>query len=177
MEPVQRHIHISRKTKKLLFIIIPVVVVLIAALLIWRPWYTPKPYVTPDPWVHILYSPGELQQKQKLADRGKRTDLLDPQKALSLFTATDDPDISFDLRTQNQGLRADTVRSIQDEGKDPKNGDRLFMVTFSQQKNIVVFRLRQFDGTGSTRIWFVVGYLITPSSSPEVWSSSWQESQ
>jgi len=168
--------HMKKKLRTALIVLVPLVA-LVILLLSWRPWYTPKPYITPDPWVHILYSPGELQQKQKLADRGKHTDLLDPQKTLSLFTATDDPDISFDLRTQNQGLRADTVRSIQDEGKDLKNGDRLFMVTFSQQKNIVVFRLRQFDGTGSARIWFVVGYLITPSSSPEVWSSSWQESQ
>jgi hypothetical protein len=178
MELGQRHIHISRKTKKLLLIIIPVIAVLGVALLVWRPWYTPKPYTMPGPWMRILYSHGELQQKQKWADSGKRMDSLDPQKALSLFMATDDPDISFDLLTQNQDLRADTVQSIQDLGKDPKNGDRLFLATFStRQEDVVVFRLRQLVGTGPTKIWSVIGYLITSSSSSRAsYSTTWQES-
>ena len=176
MEPVQRHIHISRKTKKFFFIIIPVIAVLGVALLVWRPWYTPKPYVTPDPWVHISYSHEELQQAQKLADSGKRSDLLDPRKTLTSFVATDaSGEGSLDLHTQN--LNITHVQSIQDEGKDPKNGDRLFLVTFSQQENVVVFRLRQLLGTEPTKIWSVLGYLITSSSSSRTsYSTSWQES-
>ena len=174
MEPGQRHI--SRKTKKFLFIIIPVIAVLGVALLVWRPWYTPKPYVTPDPWVHISYSHEELQQAQKLADSGKRSDLLDPRKTLTSFVATDaSGEGSFDLHTQ--GLNITEVQSIQDEGKDPNNGDRLFLVTFSQQENVVVFRLRQLLGTEQTKIWSVIGYLITSSSSSgATYSTSWQES-
>jgi len=127
--------------------------------------------------MRILYSHEELQQKQKWADSGKRTDPLDPQKALSLFMATDDPDISFNLLPQNQDSRADTVRSIQDLGKDPKNGDQLFLATFStRQKDVVVFRLRQLVGTGPTKIWSVIGYLITSSSTPRAsYSTTWQE--
>jgi hypothetical protein len=176
MEPVQRHIHISRKTKKLLFIIIPVIAVLGAALLVWRPWYTPKPRPVLDPWVHISYSHEELQQAQKLADSGKRSDLLDPQKTLTSFVATDaSGEGSFDLHTQD--LNITQVQSIQDEGKDPTNGDRLFLVTFSQQENVVVFRLRQLLGTEQTKIWSVIGYLITSSSSSgATYSTSWQES-
>jgi hypothetical protein len=170
--------HISRKTKKLLFIIIPVIVVLSVALLLWRPWYTPKPYssLPPDPWMHLLYAHVELQESQKLADEGKRPDLLDPRKTLSTFLATDDSgDGSFDLHTQN--LNIIHVQSIQDEGKDTKNGDRLFLVTFSQQENVVVFRLRQLLGTEPTKIWSVIGYLITSSSSSRAsYGTTWQES-
>ena len=178
MEPVQRHIHISRKTKKFLFIIIPVIAVLGVALLVWRPWYTPKPYVTPDPWIHISYSHEELQQAQKLAGSGKRSDLLDPRKTLTSFVATDaSGEGSFDLRPQFSNLNITHVQSIQDYGKDPNNGDRLFLVTFSQQENVVVFRLRQLLGTEQTKIWSVIGYLITSSSSSGAsYSTSWQES-
>lgn len=178
MEPVQRHIHMSKKTKKLLFIIIPVVAVLGAALLLWRPWYTPKPRPVLDPWVHISYSHGELQQAQKLADSGNRSDLLDPQKTLTSFLATDySGEGPVDLRPQFNYLSITQVQSIEDEGKDPKNGDRLFLVTFSQQKDVVVFRLRQLLGTGSTKVWSVVGYLITSSSSSHAsYSTTWQES-
>ena len=168
--------HISGKTKKVSFIIIPVIAVLGVALFLWRPWYTSKPYVTPDPWVHISYSHEELQQAQKLADSGKRSDLLDPRKTLTSFVATDaSGEGSFDLHTQD--LNITEVQSIQDEGKDPNNGDRLFLVTFSQQENVVVFRLRQLLGTEQTKIWSVIGYLITSSSSSgATYSTSWQES-
>ena len=178
MEPGQRQMHISGKTKKVSFIIIPVIAVLGVALFLWRPWYTPKPYVTPDPWVHISYSHEELQQAQKLADSGKRSDLLDPRKTLTSFVATDaSGEGSFDLRPQFNYLSITHVQSIQDEGKDPNNGDRLFLVTFSQQENVVVFRLRQLLGTEQTKIWSVIGYLITSSSSsPASYSTTWQES-
>jgi hypothetical protein len=178
MEPVQRHIHISRKTKKFLFIIIPVIAVLGVALLVWRPWYTPKLRPVLDPWVHISYSHEELQQAQKLAGNGKRSDLLDPRKTLTSFVATDaSGEGSFDLRPQFSNLNIIHVQSIQDYGKDPNNGDRLFLVTFSQQENVVVFRLRQLVGTGPTKIWSVIGYLITSSSSsPASYSTTWQES-
>jgi hypothetical protein len=176
MEPVQRHTYIDRKAKKLLSIAIPVTAVLCVALLVWRPWYTPKPLPVLDPWVHITYSYEELQQAQKLADGGKRSDLLDPRKTLTSFVATDaSGEGSLDLQTQD--LNITQVQSIQDEGKDPKNGDRLFLVTFSQQKDVVVFRLRQLLGTEQTKIWSVIGYLITPSSSsPASYSTTWQES-
>ena len=178
MEPGQRQMHISGKTKKVSFIIIPVIAVLGVALFLWRPWYTPKPYVTPDPWVHISYSHEELQQAQKLADSGNRSDLLDPRKTLTSFVATDaSGEGSFDLRPQFNYLNITEVQSIQDEGKDPTNGDRLFLVTFSQQKDVVVFRLRQLLGTEQTKIWSVIGYLITSSSSsPASYSTTWQES-
>src|SRR5450756_1659652 len=35
-----RHMHVSSKTKKFLFIIIPVIAIFSVALLLWRPWYT-----------------------------------------------------------------------------------------------------------------------------------------
>jgi len=177
MEPVQRHIYMSRKTRKLLFIIIPVIAVLGAALLLWRPWYTPKPRPLFDPWVHIAYSQEELQQAQKLADSGTRSDLLDPQKTLTSFLATDySGEGPVDLRPQFNYLSITQVQSIQDEGKDPTNGDRLFLVTFSQQENVVVFRLRQLLGTEQARIWYVVGYLITSSSTSRAsYSTTWQE--
>lgn len=166
----------SRGTKRLLFITIPVVTVLIAALFVWQPWYTPKPYTALDPWVHITYSHAELQASQKLADSGTHPDLLDPQKTLASFVAADfSGEGSFDLTTQN--LNLGHVQSIQDEGKDPKNGDRLFLVTFSQQNDVVVFRLRQIGGAGPSKIWTVIGYLITSeSSSPASYSATWQES-
>jgi hypothetical protein len=177
MEPGQRHPHISRKTKKLLFVIIPVIAVLGVALLVWRPWYTPKPRPVLDPWVHISYSHEELQQAQKLADSGKRPDLLDPRKTLTSFLATDySGEGPVDLRPQFNYLSIAQVQSIQNEGKDPKNGDRLFLVTFSQQENVIVFRLRQLLGTDQTKIWSVIGYLITSSSSSRTsYSTSWQE--
>ena len=173
MEPVQRHIHISRKAKKLLFIIIPVIAVLCVALLVWRPWYAPQPYssLPPDPWIHIVYAHAELQESQKLADSGKRPDLLDPRKTLTSFLTTNTVEgDSFDLRPQFSNLDIAHVQSIQDYGKDPKNGDQLFLVTFPQQHTFVFFRLRQLLGIGPTKIWSVIGYLIT------AYSSSWQES-
>jgi len=179
MEPLQRHIHIGRKTKKLLSVIIPVIAVLGAALLVWRPWYTPKPRPVLDPWVHISYSQEELQQAQKLADGGKRSDLLDPHKTLTSFLAADySGEGPVDLRAQFNYLNITQVQSIYDEGGDPTNGDRLFLVTFLQQKDVVVFRLRQFSGTEQTRIWYVVGYLITSSSTSRAsYSTTWQESE
>jgi hypothetical protein len=180
METVQRHVHVSRKTKTLLFIIIPVIAIFSVALLLWRPWYAPKPYssLPPDPWAHLQYAHSELQESQKLADSGKRSDLLDPQKTLSSFIATDaSGDGSFDLRPQFSNLNITHVQSIQDYGKDPKNGDRLFLVTFSEQENVVVFRLRQLLGTEPTKIWSVLGYLITSSSSSRAsYGTTWQES-
>lgn len=177
MEPVQRHIHMSRKTKKLLLIIVPVIAVLTVVLLAWRPWYTPKTSPVPDPWVHITYTHEELQQAQALADSGKRPDLMDPQKTLTSFLAADySGEGPVDLRPQFNYLNITQVQSIQDEGKDPTNGDRLFLVTFSQQENVVVFRLRQAPGTEQTRIWYVVGYLITSSSTSRAsYSTTWQE--
>src|SRR5664280_421050 len=163
-------LHISRKTKKLLFIIIPVVVILSAVLLVWRPWYTPKPYssLPPDPWVRLSYAHTEAQEFQKLTDSGKRPDLLDPLKVVTTFLARDDSgEGSFDLHFID--LNAAHVQSIQDYGEDPKNGDRLFLVTFPQQRTFVFFRLRQLLGTGPTKAWSVIGYLISSSS-------SWQES-
>jgi hypothetical protein len=172
--------HVSSKTKKLLFVIIPVIAIFSIALLLWRPWYTPKPYssLPPDPWARLQYAHSELQESQKLADSGKRSDLLDPRKTLSSFIATDaSGEGSFDLRPQFSNLNITHVQSIQDYGKDPKNGDRLFLVTFSEQTNVVVFRLRQLLGTEQTKIWSVIGYLITSSSSSgATYSSSWQES-
>jgi len=161
-----------------LSIIIPVIALLGAALLVWRPWYTPKPRPLPDPWVHISYSQEELQQAQKLANSGKRSDLLDPQKTLTSFLAADcsgeDP---VDLRPQFNYLSIAQVQSIRDEGKDPTNGDRLFLVTFSQQKDVIVFRLRQVPGTEQARIWSVIGYLITSGSTSRAsYSMTWQES-
>ncbi|MGB9667090.1 MAG: hypothetical protein ACPL2N_07240 [Candidatus Cryosericum sp.] len=177
MEPVERRIHMSRKTKKLLFIVIPVIATLCAVLLLWRPCYTPKPLPVLDPWVHITYTPEELQQFQKLAESGKRPDLLDPRKTLTSFLSADySGEGPVDLRPQFNYLNITQVQSIQDEGKDSKNGDRLFLVTFSQQENIVVFRLRQLPGKQQTRIWYVVGYLITSSStSPTSYSTTWRE--
>ena len=86
-----KHMHVSSKTKKLLFIIVPVIAIFSVALLLWRPWYTPKPYssLPPDTWARFKYANSELQESQKLADNGKRSDLLDPQKTLSSFIATD----------------------------------------------------------------------------------------
>lgn len=178
MEPVQRHVHTGRKTKKLLSIIIPVIVILGAALLLWRPWYTPKPLPVLDPWVHISYSQEELQQAQKLADSGKRSDLLDPQKTLTSFLAADySGEGPVDLRPRFNYLSITQVQSIQDEGKDLANGDHLFLVTFSQQKDVVVFRLRRLSGTEQTKIWYVIGYLITSSSTSRAsYSTTWQES-
>ena len=178
MEPIQRHIHIGRKTKKLLSIIIPVIAVLGAALLLWRPWYTPKPRPVPDPWVHISYSQEELQQAQKLADSGQRSDLLDPQKTLTSFLAADySGEGPVDLRPGFNYLSITQVQSIEDEGKDPTNGDRLFLVTFSQQESVVVFRLRQLLGTERAKIWSVIGYLITSGSTSRAsYSTTWQES-
>ncbi len=177
METVQRHMHIGKKTKKVLFIVIPVMAALGLALLLWRPWYTPKPLPAPDPWIHISYSQEELQQAQKLADSGKRSDLLDPQKTLTSFLAADHSGVgAIDLRPQFNYLSITQVQSVEDEGKDPTNGDRLFQVTFSQQENVVVFRLRQVPGTEQTRIWYVVGYLITSSSTSHAsYSTTWQE--
>ena len=167
--------HMKKKLRTALIVLAPLVT-LVILLLAWRPWYTPKPRPVLDPWVHISYSHEELQQAQKLADSGKRSDLLDPRKTLTSFVATDaSGEGSFDLHTQN--LNITHVQSIQDEGKDPKNGDRLFLVTFSQQENVVVFRLRQLLGTEQTKIWSVIGYLITSSSSSRVsYSTTWQES-
>ena len=165
-----RHMHESSKTKKFLFIIIPVIAIFSVALLLWRPWYTPKPYssLPPDPWARLQYAHSELQESQKLADSGKRADLLDPRKTLSSFIATDaSGEGSFDLHFID--LNAAHVQSIQDYGEDPKNGDRLFLVTFPQQHTFVFFRLRQLLGTGPTKAWSVIGYLISSSS-------SWQES-
>jgi hypothetical protein len=169
--------HIGGKTKKLLLIIIPVIAVLGVALLVWRPWYTPKPRPVLDPWVHITYSHEELQQAQKLADSGERSDLLDPQKTLTSFLAADySGEGPVDLRPQFNYLNITEVQSIQDEGKDPTNADRLFLVTFSQQKDVVVFRLRQLLGTEQTKIWSVIGYVITSSSSsPASYGTTWQE--
>ena len=177
MEPMQRHMYLGRKT--LLSIIIPVIVILGAVLLVWQPWYTPKPLPVPDPWVHIAYSHEELRQAQQLADSGKRSDLLDPQKTLTSFLAADySGEGPVDLRPQFNYLSITQVQSIQDEGKDPTNGDRLFLVTFSQQENVVVFRLRQLLGTERAKIWSVIGYLITSSSTSRTsYSTTWQESE
>lgn len=177
MEPVERRIHMSRKTKKFLLIMIPVIAVIGAALFLWRPWYTPKPLPALDPWVHITYTPEELQQVQKLADSGKRPDLLDPRKTLTSFLSADySGEGPVDLRPQFNYLDITQVQSIQDEGNDPKNGDRLFLVTFLHQEDVVVFRLRQLRGKQQTRIWYVVGYLITSSSaSPTSYSTTWRE--
>jgi len=172
--------HINRKTKKFLFIVIPIIVVLGVALFLWRPWYTPKPYssLPPDPWMHLLYAHLELQESQKLADEGKRPNLLDPRKTLSSFLATDDSgEGSVDLRPQFNYLSITQAQSIQDYGKDPRNEDRLFLVTFPRQSTFVFFRLRQLVGTGPTKIWSVIGYLITSSSSSRPsYSTTWQES-
>jgi hypothetical protein len=120
--------------------------------------------------MHLLYAHVELQESQKLADSGKRPDLLDPRKTLTYFLATDLVEGgSFDLGTQFT-LDITKAKSIQDYGKDPKNGDQLFLVTFPQQRAFVFFRLRQLLSTGPTKIWSVIGYLITS------YSSSWQES-
>lgn len=180
METVQRHMDVSRKTRTLLFILIPVIAVFSVAVLLWRPWYTPKPYFSlpPDPWARLQYAHSELQESQKLADSDRLSDLPDPQKTLSSFIATDaSGDGSFDLRPQFSNLSITHVQSIQDYGKDPENGDRLFLVTFSQQENAVVFRLRQLLGTEPTKIWSVLGYLITSNSSSRAsYSTTWQES-
>jgi hypothetical protein len=167
----------GRKTKKLLSIVIPVTVVLVTALFVWRPWYTPRPDAALDPWVHVTYSDAELQARQKLADSGSHSDLLDPQKTLTSFLAADNSgDGPVDLRPQFDSLNIRQVQSIEDEGEDPTNGDRLFLVTFLQQKDVVIFRLRPFSGTGQTRMWYVVGYLITSSSTPRAsYSTTWQE--
>ncbi|MCE5193602.1 MAG: hypothetical protein ABFD13_03655 [Candidatus Cryosericum sp.] len=177
MESVQRHTHIGKKTKKVLFIVIALTAVLCAMLLVWRPWYVPTPFPVPDPWVHITYTHEELQQAQSLADSGKRPDLMDPRKTLTSFLAADYSGKGpVDLRPQLNYLSITQVQSIQDEGDDPTNGDRLFLVTFSQQENVVVFRLRKVPGTKQTRIWYVVGYLITSSSTSRAsYSTTWQE--
>ena len=78
----------KRKLRNALIVLAPLVT-LVILLLAWRPWYTPKPRSVLDPWVHISYSQEELQQAQKLADGGKRSDLLDPGKTLTSFLATD----------------------------------------------------------------------------------------
>jgi len=166
------HTSISRKTRKVLFIIIPVIAIFSVALLLWRPWYTPKPYssLPPDQWARLSYAHTEAQESQKLADSGKRPDLLDPGKVLTSFLARDDSGHgSFDLRPEFSNLNIAHAQPIQDYGKDPKNGDRLFLVTFPQQHAFVFFRLRQLLGTGPTKAWSVIGYLISSSS-------SWQES-
>ena len=161
-----KHMRVGSKTKKLLFIIVPVIAIFSVALLLWRPWYTPKPYssLPPDPWARLQYAHSELQESQKLADSGKRSDLLDPQKALQSFLASDGAD---DLQAHFGTVQA---QSIQDYGQDPKNGDRLFLVMPPRQSTFVFFRLRQLVGTGPTKTWSVIGYLVTS------YSSSWQES-
>jgi len=160
-------LHISRKTKKLLLIIIPVVVMLSAMLLVWRPWYTPKPYssLPPDPWIHMVSPHSELLEDQKLADSGKHPELLNPRKALAASLATDDD--YLDLRPQYRFKVQ--ASDFQDYGKDPKNGDQLFLGMFPKQGIFVFFRLRQVLGAGPTKAWSVIGYLIVP------YSSSWQE--
>ncbi|MCX6098342.1 MAG: hypothetical protein NTZ77_07730 [Caldiserica bacterium] len=162
----KEHLQTGRRTRRLLFIIIPVVVILGAMLLVWRPWYTPKPYSpSTDPWIHIMYSHSELLEDQNLADSGKHPEFLDPGKALDAFLATDDG--YLDLRPQYRfKVQASEFR---DYGKDPTNGDRLFLGTFPEHGIFVFFRLRQVLGAGPTKAWSVVGYLIVP------YSSSWQE--
>jgi hypothetical protein len=162
----KRHLQISRKTKKLLLIIIPVVAVLVAVLLVWRPWYTPEPYSpSTDPWIHMVYAHSELLEDQKLADSGKHPELLDSRKALAASLATDDG--YLDLRPQYRFKVQ--ASDFQDYGKDPENGDQLFLGMFPEHGVLVFFRLRQVLGAGPTKVWSVIGYLIVP------YSSSWQE--
>lgn len=180
MELDQKRIYRSRKTRKLLFIIVPVIAALVVALLLWRPWYTPKSYPESDSWIHIRYSHAEIKNYQTLASSGKSEDqwLLDPEKTLRKFMETDDSGISFDLRGDYQDLRSDTVQSIRDLGTDPENGDRLFLTTFTSRPNtVVVFRLRQLGQKGTGNVWSIVGYLITPKSTPAAaYSTTWQQS-
>jgi hypothetical protein len=149
--------------------------VISVTLLLWRPWYTSQQSssLPPDQWTHVSYAHAEAQEFQKLADN-----LLDPQKVLAAFLARDDSGKgSFDLRPEFSNLNAAHVQSIQDEGIDQKNGDLLFLVAFSEQENIVAFRLRQPSGAVSTGPWSVIGYWITPkTSSPASYRSTWQES-
>jgi hypothetical protein len=163
METAQNRVaQIGRKARNPLSILIPVVVVISVTLLLWRPWYTlqPSSSLPPDQWTHVSYSHAEVQEFQKLADN-----LLDPQNILVAFLARDDSgEGSFDPWSELCNLNAAHVQSIQDEGEDQKNRDRLFLVTFSEQENAVVFRLRQLPGAAPAGPWSVIGYWIAPKN-------------
>jgi hypothetical protein len=138
-------------------LIVLALLVLIAALLAWHPWYAPRPYVPLDPWTRIIYSTEEQQNAQQQAKSTRHPELLDPEQMLRSFLGTgiqDNPRVQFDM---------EQVRSLEDCGTDLRTGDRMFCVTLSTKNTVVLFRLRQLQGRGPGNTWFVVGYLPDPA--------------
>ena len=180
METQRKHMHLTTRAKKLLRVVVPTVVVLAVVLLLWRPWFTRTAALKPGPWIRIRYTHAEIQNYQQWADKGAADYqcLLDPEKALRKFMTMDDPDGSFDLRGTYQDLRLGSLQSLGDLGKDPENGDRLFLASFSSRPDtVVVFRLRQLGRQGTGNVWSVIGYLITPKATPAAtYSTTWRPS-
>jgi hypothetical protein len=146
-----------KKKFRIALIVLTPLLALVILLLVWRPWYTPKPYAPLNPWVHITYSDEEQLLAQQQADSAKHPELLDPKGTLRSFLGTgmqDDPKVQFGV---------EQVHSIEDVGTDLRTGDRMFRVTVSTENTVLRFRLRQLLGRGPGKAWFVIGYLPDPS--------------